>query len=105
MPLSVDEKKVALVPNPVLNIAVRSSLGPQIEKDVDLCSRLHSLLPPTLQVVKPFLSPETVHLKEKVSPGQVGGAAVNCAETSPEMKYRIYQQPVEDTHLTEMSPT
>ena len=90
VPFSVDEKKVALVPNPVPKIAMRSSLGPQIMEDVDLCSRIHSLLPPTLQMVKPLMSPETVHLKEKVSPGQVGGAAVNCAETSPEMKYRIH---------------
>ena len=87
VPLSVDEKEVALVPNPVPKLAVKASLGPQIEKDVDLCSRLHSLLPPpTLQVVKPFLSPVTVHLKVKVSPGQVGGAVVNCAETPPEIK-------------------
>ena len=88
--LSVDEKKVALVPNPVPGLAVRSSLVPQIEEKFDLCSRLHSLLPPTLQVVIPLTSPVTVHLKEKVSPGQVGRAAVNCAETSPEMKYRIH---------------
>ena len=50
MPLSVDEKKVALVPNPVPKIAVRSSLVPQREEEFDLCSRLHSLLLPTLQV-------------------------------------------------------
>ena len=43
----------------------------------------HTHAPPTLQVVIPFLSPVTVHLKMKVSPGQVGGAAVNCAATSP----------------------
>ena len=78
---------VLFVPNPVPNIAVNLSLGPQIEKEVDLCNRLHSLLPFTLQVVNPFISPVTVHLKVKVSPGQVGGAAVNCPEALPEGKY------------------
>ena len=33
----------------------------------------------------PFLSPVTLHLKVKVSPGHVGGAAVNCAATSGEI--------------------
>ena len=81
-PLSVDEKKVALVPNPVTAIAVKTSCGPQMEEDVDLCTRVHSLLPPTLQSVIPLMSPVTVHVKVKVSPGQVGGAAVNCPATS-----------------------
>ena len=81
-PLSVDEKEVALVPNPVPDLAVKTSRGPQMEEDVDLCTRVHSLLPFTLQMVIPFLSPPTVHLKVKVSPGQVGGAAVNCPVTS-----------------------
>ena len=36
VPLSVDEKEVALVPNPVPDLAVNVSLGPQIEEDVDL---------------------------------------------------------------------
>ena len=36
-----------------------------------------------LQVVTPFLSPGTVHLKVKVSPRQVGGAAVSFPVTSP----------------------
>ena len=82
VPLSVDEKEVAFVPNPVLDLAVKASLGSQVG-EVDPCCRTHSLLPFTLQVVNPFLSPVTVHLKVKVSPGQVGGAAVNCAATSP----------------------
>ena len=75
MPLSVDEKEVALVPNPVSGVTVN---GPQIVEEVDMCVRGHSLLPPTLQMVTPFLSPVTLHLKVKISPGQVGGGAVNC---------------------------
>ena len=55
----------------------------QIEEDVDLCTRVHSMLPFTLQMVNPFMSPVTVHLKVKVSPGQMGGGAVNCPVTSP----------------------
>ena len=82
IPLSVDEKEVALVPNPVPDLAVKTSRGPQIEEDVDRCTRVHSLLPPTLQMVIPFLSPVTVHLKVKVSPGQVGGAEVSCPAAS-----------------------
>ena len=81
-PLSVDEKEVAVVPNPVPDLAVKTSRGPQMEEDVDRCTRIHSLLPPTLQMVIPFMSPVTVHLKVKVSSGQVGGAAVNCPATS-----------------------
>ena len=82
LPLSVDEKEVTLVPNPVPDLAVKTSRGPQMEEDVDLCTRVHSLLPFTLQMVIPFLSPVTVHLKAKVSPGQVGGATVSCPATS-----------------------
>ena len=77
-------KEVALVPKPVPDLAVKVSLGPQIEEEVDRCTRVHSLLPPTLQIVISFMLPPTVHVKVKVSPGQVGGAAVNCAVTSPE---------------------
>ena len=55
-----------------------------------LCTRGQSLLPPTLQMVIPFLSPVTVHLKVKVSPGQVGGAAVNCPVTSPAWEHRRF---------------
>ena len=83
VPLSVDENEVALVPNPVPDLAVKVSLCPQIEEDVDRCTRTQLLLPLTLQMVNPFLSPPTVHVKVKVSPGQVGGAAVNCPVTSP----------------------
>ena len=84
VPLIVDEKEVVFVPNPVPGLAVRTSLGPQLEEDVERCVRGHSLLPPpTLQMVIPFMSPVTVHVKVKVSPGQVGGAAVNCPATSP----------------------
>ena len=82
VPLSVDEKEVALVPNPVPDLAVKTPRGPQMEEDVDLCTRVHSLLPFTLQMVIPFLSPVTLHLKVKVSSGQVGGAAVSCPATS-----------------------
>ena len=87
-PLSVDEKEVALVPNPVTPLAVKASLGLQVG-EVDPCRRVHSLVPFTLQKVNPFLSPVTVHLKEKVSPGQVGGGAINCPATSPGGKIHL----------------
>ena len=64
--LSVDEKEVAFVPNPVPDVAVRVLLGPQIEEGFDLCTRVHSLLPPTLQLVVPLMSPLTVQVKVKV---------------------------------------
>ena len=86
VPLSVDEKEVAFVPNPVPDLAVKTSLGPQIEEGFDLCTRVHSLLPPTLQLVVPLMSPLTVQVKLKVSPGQVGGGAVSCPATSPVWK-------------------
>ena len=84
VPLSVDEKKVAVdIPNPVLDIAVKALPLPQREEGVVLCTRTHWLLPLTLQVVSPAMSPRTVHLKVKASPIQVGGAALNCPVTSP----------------------
>ena len=85
VPLSVDEKEVPLVPNPVPGVAVRTPPGPHVDMPVVvLCDRGHALLPPpTLQVVCPSLSPVTVHLKVRVLPGQVGGAAVNCPAASP----------------------
>ena len=85
VPLSVDEKEVALViPNPVLDLAVKVLPGPHVDMAPTVLSeKIHALLPPTLQVVNPLLYPVTVHLKVKVSPGQVGGAAVSCAVTSP----------------------
>ena len=46
MSLSVDEKEVALVPNPVPDLAVKASLVPQREEEFDLCSRLHVLTAP-----------------------------------------------------------
>ena len=83
VPLSVDEKEVALVPNPVSGVALKSLLGPQVAVEVDICARIHRLpLPPTLQIVIPFI-PSTLHVKEKLSPGQVGAGAVNCPATSP----------------------
>ena len=91
MPLSVDEKKVALVPNPVPDLAVSVLPGPHVDTAPTVLSeKIHALLPPTLQTVYPLMSPVTVHLKVKVSPGQVGGAAINCAVTSPERKQRIH---------------
>ena len=36
VPLSVDVKEVALVPNPLPGLAVKLSLGPQIEEEFDL---------------------------------------------------------------------
>ena len=84
VPLSVEVKEVALAPNPAPELAVKTLLGPQIEDEVVLCTRGHSLFPSTLQMVIPLMSPVTVQVKVKVSPGQVGGAAVNCPVTSPE---------------------
>ena len=56
----------------------------QLVVEVDICDRVHRLLLlSTLQIVISSMSPVTLHLKVKVSPGQVGGAAVNCAVTSP----------------------
>ena len=79
MPLSVDEKEEAVVPNSNPDVAVNARPGPQVdEAPAVLCARVHSLVPPTLQTVIPFLSPPTVQLKIKLPPGQVGGAAVNC---------------------------
>ena len=36
VPLSVDVKEVPLVPNPLPDLAVKLSLGPQIEEKLDL---------------------------------------------------------------------
>ena len=86
------EVKGPLVPNPLSGIAVKGwlvPLGMQVLRFVAVrCDREHRLLlllllPFTLQTVVPLMSPVTVHMKVKVSPGQVGGAAVNCAVTSP----------------------
>ena len=90
VPFSVDVKEVALVPEPkpVPALALRALFGPHREEEFDLCTKVHSLLPPTLQMVTPFLSPSTVQLKVKVSPGHAGGAAVNCPVTSPRGQYR-----------------
>ena len=84
MTLSVDENKVALVvPNPVQGLALKELPDPQRRgKPLVLCTRAHSLLPPTLQMVIPSVFP-TLHVKVKVSPGHVGGAGVNCPATSP----------------------
>ena len=82
VPLSVDENEVALVPNPVIPLAPKAPPGPQVAvAPAVLCDRRHSLLPFTLQIVIPL--PVTVQVKTIVTPGQVGGAAVNSAVTSP----------------------
>ena len=84
VPLSVDEKEVALVPNPVPVVTMKRLPFPHGPGALAvLCSRPHSLLPPTLQMVIPLISPVTVQLKAKLSPGQVEGTAVNCPATSP----------------------
>jgi len=96
VPLSVDEKEVALVPNPVPAVTVKGLPDPQgLGGLALLCTSRHSLLPPTLQMVTPLMSPVTLHLKVKVSPGQVGGGGVNCAVTSPggTMRGNIYLLP------------
>ena len=88
VPLNVDVKEVVLVPGTkrLSGLAVKAPLAPQTVEEVDLCSSPHSLFPPTLQMVTPFKSPVTVHLKVKVSPEHVGGAAVNCPATSAAWK-------------------
>ena len=65
MPLSVEEKEVAFVPGPkpVLALAVRVLFGPQICVEFELCTRPHSLLLFTLQMVIPLLPPVTLHVK------------------------------------------
>ena len=99
VPDSVEEKEVAFVPwpNPDPALAIKTLPGPHVGVPGELCARRHELLPPTLQVVCPFLSPVTVHLKVKLSPGQVGGGAVNCAATTPGDK--IQQLPLIITHM------
>ena len=82
IPLNVDMKEVALVPNPVPEATIKGLPDPQgVGACVVLCVRMHSS--PTLQRVIPCMSPVTVHLKVKVSPGQVGGGAMSCPKTLP----------------------
>ena len=82
MPLSVDEKEVALVPNPVPDTAMNGLPDPQARGPLNvLCGRIHSSLPFTLHMVIPFIP--MVHSKMKGLLGQVGGAGMNCPETSP----------------------
>ena len=70
VPLRVDVKEGL---NPVPIPAVKTLPGPQVDVvPAVLCASRHSLLPLTLQMVIPFMPPVTVHLKVKVSPGQVG---------------------------------
>ena len=98
VPLSVDEKDVAFVPNPVPVVTVKSllfpfpherSLGVVCGKTQSHCAETHSLLaPPTLQMVTPLMSPVTVHLKVKVSLLQVGGAARNCPSPGENCSYK-----------------
>ena len=83
VPLSVDENKVALVPNPVPDTAVNGLPDPQARGPLTvLCGRIHSSLPFTLHMVIPFILP-MVHSKMNEPLGQVGGAGMNCPETSP----------------------
>ena len=87
VPLSVDEKKAELVPNPVSGLALKALLDPHVdEAPAVLCARIHSLLPLTLQMVTPFVSPVTLQVKVKASPAQVGGATMNCPATPGEIK-------------------
>ena len=88
VPLSVDKYEGPLVPNPAPEIAVKTLPGPQIGEESVRCIILHLLLSPslllfTLQIVTPLMFPVTVQLKVKVSPAQVGWAAVNCPVTAP----------------------
>ena len=42
VPLSVDENEVApVIPKPVSGVALKSLLGPQIEEDVNVCTKIH----------------------------------------------------------------
>ena len=82
IPLNVDMKEVALVPNPVPEAAIKGLPDPQgAGACVVLCVRMHSS--PTFQRVIPLMSPVTLHVKVKVSPGQVRGGAMNCPKTLP----------------------
>ena len=86
--LSVDVKG-PFDPNPLSDIAVKRWLVPLgiqvLVAPVVRCDRAQRLvLPFTLQTVVPLMTPTTVHLKVKVSPGQVGGAAMSCPATWPE---------------------
>ena len=84
VPLNVDVKEGPFVPNPVPAVAVKAFSGPHEDVPPGVSyARAQALLPPTLQIVIPFLSPVTVQVKLKVSLGQVAEDAVNCAETSP----------------------
>ena len=84
VPLSVDVKEGPFVPNPVPAVAVKAFPGPHEDVPPGVpCARAQALLPPTLQMVIPFLSPVTVQVKLKVSLGQVAEDPVNCAEISP----------------------
>ena len=81
VPLSVDEKEVAFVPNPVPVVDVKTRPAPQLDVvPAVLCASRHSV-PPTLQMVTPFEFPVTVQVKLIIPPGQVGGAALNCPAT------------------------
>ena len=84
MPLSVDEKEELFVPNPGPAVAVKTFCGPQwAVLPADACDNVHTLFPPTLQVVNPVMSPVTLHVKVKVPSEHVGGAAVNCPVAAP----------------------
>ena len=84
VPFRVDVKEVALVPNPVPVVTVKRLPDPHGPGALTvLCSRPHSLLLPTIQMVIPLISPVTVHLKVKVSLGQMEETEVNCPVTSP----------------------
>jgi len=82
IPLSVDSR-IREFNSGVVDVALKAPPGPQ----VSLSSRptMHSLPPPTLQMVSLEMT-STVHMKQKVSLGQVGGAAINCPPTSPRDK-------------------
>ena len=85
VPLSVDKKELEIdIPNPVPDLAVKAPSCQQRVEEVDLCTRGHVEFPLlfTLQTVNPLMSPITVQLKVKVSPGQVG-AVVNCPTAFP----------------------
>ena len=78
------------MPNSDPDVAVNAA--PHVdEAPAVLCARVHSLLPFTFQMVIPFLSPVTVHPKLKVLPGQVGGAALNCADASPAGEHHRFE--------------
>ena len=63
VPLSVEEKEVASVPNPISVVAMKGLPGQQGRSCIVVCGRRHPFFLSTLQWMTPFMSPLTVQLK------------------------------------------